>query len=128
MSNLWHCILGPRLFRIYTQIEQSSNGGDGSIYTPNSCERLGNIITKGINVMWNIGLYTSPFIITYLYKKNYFCYMGCLSLGRFATGIGLLFVVGMIIKGLGRCVDSTYLEFLDVLKTARRNYTIENKR
>ncbi|KAL7642335.1 UNVERIFIED_CONTAM: hypothetical protein RMT77_006896 [Armadillidium vulgare] len=127
MSNLCHCILGPRLYRIYNQIEQNSNGGDGTIYTPNSCERLGNIVTKGINVMWNIGLYTSPFIITYLYKKNYFCYMGCLSLGRFATGIGLLFVVGMIMKGLGRCVDSTYLEFLEVLKAARRNYSIENK-
>ncbi|XP_076057452.1 phosphatidylserine lipase ABHD16A isoform X2 [Oratosquilla oratoria] len=126
MISLWSCIVGPRVYRLY-EVITAANETESQSYTPNTFEKCGNQIMQGINIMWNIGLYTSPLIVTYLWRREYFCLMGCVSVVKFGMGIGLLMVVALALRGLGRNTNSQYTTFLKKLNEAQANYNSSNK-
>nr|CAD7439372.1 unnamed protein product [Timema bartmani] len=40
--------------------------------------------------MWNVGIYTSPFLATVLWRRGYFVIDGVTTIAKFLTGIGLV--------------------------------------
>lgn len=73
--------------------------------------------------MWNIGYYTSPLIITFLYRRGYFVAESITSFAKVSTGIGLLVVISLCMRGFGRSSSPTYRNFVKALEDAKANTT-----
>lgn len=64
--------------------------------------------------MWNIGYYTSPIILTFLVRRGYFAVESMLSLVKFAAGIGVLLMISLCMRGIGRSKSDSYVNFMKV--------------
>lgn len=73
--------------------------------------------------MWNISCYTSPLIITFLYRRGYFVAESITSFAKVSTGIGLLVVISLCMRGFGRSTSSSYTNFVKALEKAKSNVT-----
>lgn len=71
--------------------------------------------------MWNIGYYTSPLIITFLYRRGYFVAESITSFAKVSTGIGLLVVISLCMRSIGRSSSISYTKFVRALEAARAN-------
>lgn len=76
--------------------------------------------------MWNISYYTSPLIITFLYRRGYFVTESITSLAKVSTGIGLLVVISLCVRGFGRSSSASYRNFVKVLEQAKSSVTNTN--
>ncbi|XP_069979617.1 phosphatidylserine lipase ABHD16A isoform X2 [Penaeus vannamei] len=112
MSLFWSCLVGPRLYSVYGQIR---SGKQVIPYVANALEQFGNNIMKGLNIMYNIGYFASPFIAYSVYQWEYSSYI---TAAKYGTGLGLLLIVAMIIRGFGRRFNPTYTTFIKVLNKA----------
>lgn len=121
ISQLWKCLNGPRLYRVYQEYQDQ----ESIVYDPNIVERTGNKIVQGLNIMVYVGLYTSPFLASFLYKKDFFSVAGIISIGNIATGLSILLMVGFLCRGIGRSFNPTYTTFLDVLQQSTQQYNNE---
>lgn len=74
-----------------------------------------------LTLIWNIGYYTSPLIITFLYRRGYFVAESISSLAKVSTGIGLLVVISLCIRGIGRSKSVIYTKFVKALIEAQSN-------
>ncbi|EFX64945.1 hypothetical protein DAPPUDRAFT_65805 [Daphnia pulex] len=74
---------------------------------------------------WSIqlGIYTSPFVIWILHKKNFFCYDGIHSLMRFTAICTFLCASSLTARAFGRLNNPHYIKFINHLEVAR----VENK-
>lgn len=81
-----------------------------------------------MNILWNVGLYTSPFIGGIMYRKGYFVHENLPMLSKFATTVGVLYVSSLCIRGFGRANNETYQNFLKALQNAKKNMNVENKK
>lgn len=75
--------------------------------------------------MWNISFYTSPLIVTFLYRRGYFVAESISSFAKLSTGIGLLVVISLCMRGIGRSQTKIYSKFLKSLEAAKANATSE---
>lgn len=80
-----------------------------------------------MNVIWNIGYYTSPLIVTFLYRRGYFVADSISTAGRISTSIGLLVFVSLCIRSLGRAQNATYMKFMRTLNTTSSAKTAADK-
>lgn len=71
--------------------------------------------------MWNISYYTSPLIITFLYRRGYFVAESITSFAKVSTGIGLLVVISLCMRGFGRSSNASYRNFVKALEQAKEN-------
>lgn len=71
--------------------------------------------------MWNISYYTSPLIITFLYRRGYFVAESITSFAKVSTGIGLLVVISLCMRGFGRSNSANYTKFVKALQDAKAN-------
>lgn len=71
--------------------------------------------------MWNLSYYTSPLIITFLYRRGYFVVESINSMAKVSTGIGLLVVISLCMRGLGRSQTKAYTKFAKALENLRGN-------
>jgi len=117
ITHLYRCIVGPRLYRVYPEYEDH----ESVEYDANVIERVGNKIIQGLNIMVYVGLYTSPFTASYLYKRDYFSIAGVISIGNLAIGLSILLLVGFFIRGVGRSFNPTYNTFLDILRQSQQD-------
>ncbi|XP_064649603.1 phosphatidylserine lipase ABHD16A-like [Lineus longissimus] len=124
MASLWKCIFGPRLHRIHRR----SPVTEGKAHEANLIENGGDQVIRWIRLCYSISYYTSPILATFLYRRGYFTVDGGLSMVRFLSNIGVLFVGAFILRGIGRYRNEDYITFLTVLVNATRDYTPENKR
>lgn len=76
-----------------------------------------------LSVMWNISYYTSPLIITFLYRRGYFVVESINSMAKVSTGIGLLVVISLCMRGFGRSQTRAYTKFVKALEEAKKNPT-----
>lgn len=76
--------------------------------------------------MWNISYYTSPLIITFLYRRGYFVAESITSFAKVSTGIGLLVVISLCMRGFGRSSSASYRNFVKVLEQAKANVSNHN--
>lgn len=72
-------------------------------------------------MMWNISYYTSPLIITFLYRRGYFIAESITTMAKFSTGIGILVVISLCIRGFGRSQSKGYTKFVKTLEAAKAN-------
>lgn len=71
--------------------------------------------------MWNISYYTSPLIVTFLYRRGYFVAESIASMAKISTGIGLLVVISLCMRGIGRSQSKVYTKFAKALEMAKAN-------
>ncbi|XP_055534912.1 phosphatidylserine lipase ABHD16A [Wyeomyia smithii] len=106
-------LLTPKLFKEYD--------GTKEMYEPGALEKYGDQLLTALNLMWSFGYYTSPLLITFLYRRGYFVADSVGTLAKFTTGIGLLVAVSLCMRGLGRSMNVVYLRFAECLESAKRN-------
>lgn len=71
--------------------------------------------------MWNLSYYTSPLIITFLYRRGYFIAESITSFAKVSTGIGLIVMISLCVRGLGRSQTRSYTKFVRALEEAKMN-------
>lgn len=71
--------------------------------------------------MWNISYYTSPLIITFLYRRGYFVAESITSFAKVSTGIGLIVMISLCMRGFGRSQARSYTKFVKALEEAKAN-------
>jgi hypothetical protein len=78
---------------------------------------------------WSIqlGIYTSPFVIWILHKKNFFCFDGFHSLMRFTAICTFLCASSLTARAFGRLSNPHYVKFINHLEVARVNYNSNTK-
>lgn len=113
-SHLWSCIRGHRVYRVYTagETEQSQP------YASNPLEHGSQQVIKGVTILANIGLYVSPIVLLYLWRRDYTMEMACVSVAKLTAGFTLLVLVSMVIRGIGRSLNPSYNSFIVALKEA----------
>ncbi|XP_023234088.1 protein ABHD16A-like [Centruroides sculpturatus] len=116
------CVFSPRLYRIYKHGDER-----GSMYNANIVEAYSDTVVKSISVAWSVIIYTCPFIITILYKRGFYSVDGIFTLGRFAGYLSLLLLSSLCLRGIGRCSNCNYMNFLSVLERSQKSLTKENK-
>lgn len=77
--------------------------------------------------MWNVGVYTSPFIVGIMYRKGYIINENVPVLSKFLTTVGVLYVSSLCIRGFGRANNEVYKKFLKTLQNANKEMSTENK-
>ncbi|XP_018335468.1 protein ABHD16A [Agrilus planipennis] len=113
----------PRLVKIYgnspLQVER--------VYEPNLFEKWSDQIINSIYMLWKLGLYGSPLLVGYFYRKGYLTSDYFITLTKFVTSIGVILVVSFCVRGFGRSTNSVYQKFLKTLKDADTDLTPSNK-
>ncbi|XP_013189456.1 phosphatidylserine lipase ABHD16A isoform X2 [Amyelois transitella] len=110
MKLLMKCILAPRLLKIY------KDGPQDNMYQPLPLERWSDKVITTTSTIFNICIYTSPFICMYVYKKGLSVIEeNKYGLLRFFSGIGCLLVLSYVLRGVGRVYNQKYSEFIKAL-------------
>lgn len=74
--------------------------------------------------IYNIGIYTSPFIFMYIYKRGFFAMEETRSLARFLGGVGCLIALSFLIRSVGRAFNPQYTAFLKALTSSNTDQKI----
>lgn len=106
-------IFTPRLLKEYD--------GSRENYEPGTLEKYGDQLLTALNLMWSFSYYTSPILVSYLYRRGYFVAESVGTFAKVTTGIGLLVAVSLCMRGLGRSMNMVYVRFAETLENARRN-------
>lgn len=77
--------------------------------------------------MWNLSYYTSPLIITYLYRRGYFVAESITSFAKVSTGIGLIVMISLCMRSFGRSQTGSYKKFFEALTEAKANPKAKDK-
>ncbi|TMW51494.1 hypothetical protein DOY81_003399 [Sarcophaga bullata] len=78
-----------------------------------------------INLMWNIGFYTSPLLATFLYRRGYFVMDSITTLAKISTSIGLIVIISMVMRGLGRTQSASYTKMIKAMELLKSPKTEE---
>ena len=128
ISHFFTCLSGPTLYKMYRQAGRLGQGHHGTEkYAANAVERYGGIVMSCISTLWSFTIYTSPFILTTLYRRDMFTPTGAVTLSKFFMSFCVVYVLSMNVRALGRATNPSYKEFLDVLTSALRDFKPENK-
>ena len=123
MSYVIRSLFGPTLNRIY----QPASGLDFR-YEGNAAERYGSLVISAIRSVLTLGYYTSPFLVVYLYRRNWYTPTGSLLLMEILVGFGCIYSTAFCLRAVGRGLNPDYRRFIDVLDEATRRFDAENKR
>lgn len=117
IRNFLHCLRGPALFRVH-----KSTHHNGIDYFPTVSESYGNYGTNGLCVMKSLFIYTSPFIISYLYRRDYLTTsQGIVTCVTFFSCIAIVYAGATLLKGIGRFNNPLYRAFIhQVLEPLRQ--------
>ncbi|KAK6627645.1 hypothetical protein RUM44_010124 [Polyplax serrata] len=122
IRKLWEFMFSPTLYGVYR------DGGPQALYDPNSFEKFGDQVINSFMVLWNVGLYSSPIIATFLYKKGYIVFESIVIVTKILIGIGVVMSSSYCIRGLGRLNNPIYVNFYDVLVAAKKSLNKDTKR
>ncbi|XP_055910639.1 phosphatidylserine lipase ABHD16A [Eupeodes corollae] len=112
-------IFAPKLFMEYGM------GSLQKMYEPGGLEKFGDQILSTLSMMWNIGYYSSPLIVTFLYRRGYLVADSISSLAKFTTSIGIIVVLSMCMRGIGRSQSRSYNKLVKALEQARSSNNSE---
>ncbi|XP_061388789.1 phosphatidylserine lipase ABHD16A [Musca vetustissima] len=110
-------ILGPKLYMEY--------GMGMKMYEPNGLEKFGDQILSTLNLVWNIGFYSSPIIATLLYRRGYFVMDSIATLAKLSTSIGIIVAISMVMRGLGRSQSASYTKMIKAMEMLKSPKTEE---
>lgn len=77
--------------------------------------------------MWNLSYYTSPLIITFLYRRGYFVAESITSFAKVSTGIGLIVMISLCMRSFGRSQTRAYTKFVEALNEAKADPKAKEK-
>lgn len=115
-------IFGPTLYRIYQLGSEPSH-----VYEPNIAESFADSVIKWVKICCSISYWTSPLLLTFLYRRGTFTAPGLVSLGNYGIGLGILVIVAVFVRAFGRLMNQEYRSFLQVLTNAQANFTSNTK-
>lgn len=75
------------------------------------------MVISTVHTLLNISMYTSPFIIMYIYKRGFFTIDEMKSVGRFFGGLTVILAFSLFVRGFGRITSTRYVQFIKALKT-----------
>ncbi|KAL1517355.1 hypothetical protein ABEB36_001126 [Hypothenemus hampei] len=116
LNSILKCMFSPRLIQMYHNASERH-------YKPLPLEKWSDRVIRSFYIAWKFGLYTSPFLGVILYSRNYLLPQTLWEVSKLAAGMGVLLFVTFCTRALGRSMNFTYLEFLDVLTKAQENIT-----
>lgn len=61
---------------------------------------------------WSIGVYTSPFICMYMYRRGMYTIQESKSMLPLIGSLGCILTFSLILRGIGRAMNPKYTEFL----------------
>lgn len=85
--------------------------------------------TFQLNLVFNISYYTSPVLVTFLYRRGYFDLKVIASFDKVAVGLGMLIAIAFCMRGLGRERSKVYKSFFksfQVAKASPKNEELRN--
>lgn len=80
-----------------------------------------------LSLMWNLSYYTSPLIITFLYRRGYFVAESITSFAKVSTGIGLIVMISLCMRSYGRSQTRAYTKFVEALNEAKADPKAKEK-
>uniref|UniRef100_A0A1B0AR55 Phosphatidylserine Lipase ABHD16 N-terminal domain-containing protein n=1 Tax=Glossina palpalis gambiensis TaxID=67801 RepID=A0A1B0AR55_9MUSC len=78
-----------------------------------------------LNLMWNISFYASPLLVTFLYRRGYFVVESISTIAKISTSIGLILMVSMIMRGMGRNQSQSYTRMIKAMELLKSPNTEE---
>ncbi|XP_037933961.1 phosphatidylserine lipase ABHD16A [Teleopsis dalmanni] len=120
--SFFKCIFGPKLY-----LEYGSSPAQ-KMYEPVGLEKFGEQILYTLSLMWNLSYYTSPLIVTFLYRRGYFVTDSISSMAKFTTSIGLIVIISLCMRGIGRSQNRSYVKLIKALETQKSNVTNDEKK
>ncbi|KAL4717591.1 hypothetical protein ACJJTC_000740 [Scirpophaga incertulas] len=114
MKLTWRCMFGPQLFKIY------KDGPLEAMYQPQGLEKWCDKVISTTQILYNILLYTSPIVGTYIYRRGIFEHDECKFLIRSIGGLSCIFVLSFITRGFVRVRKQQYVELITALHRSDR--------
>lgn len=121
--NLYRCCRGPRLFR-----KHSDDTHQGKAYVPNIIESGADKVINVIRFCYSFTYWTSPVVLTILYRRGYFTQEGGKTLLGYVLSISFVYGLAYMLRGIGRAYNSDYTLFLEVLLAAEKSCTLQNRK
>ncbi|KAH8323968.1 hypothetical protein KR074_002425 [Drosophila pseudoananassae] len=112
-------VFGPNLYMEYKGVPEPQR----KIYDAGAAERFGEQILSTLSVMWSVGYYTSPLIATFLYRRGYLVADSMPALAKITTSVGLIVIISLFMRGLGRKQSRSYSNMMKALVNARQAKT-----
>lgn len=97
----------------------------GKANNDNKLTSLNKFPTLQLNLMWNISFYTSPLLVTFLYRRGYFVMESISTITKISTSIGLIVMVSMIMRGMGRSQSPSYARMIKAMELLKSPNTEE---
>ncbi|XP_076436481.1 phosphatidylserine lipase ABHD16A-like [Babylonia areolata] len=123
MATVFRTLSGPRLIRLL-----KSDNREGRDYVPNFLESSGDKFMQVIHACWSISWWSSPVIMTVLYRRGYFSHEGMVSLSKFLFSVGVVYAGAFCLRGLGRLTNPDYTLFINILIQVLQSPTASAKR
>jgi len=76
-----------------------------------------------LSVMWSVGYYTSPLLVTFLYRRGYLVTDSLPTLAKITTSVGLIVIISLVMRGLGRKQSRSYSNMMKALVRAKASKT-----
>ncbi|XP_028156321.1 protein ABHD16A isoform X3 [Ostrinia furnacalis] len=84
-------------------------------YQPQGIEKWTDKFVGSANTLYNIGYYTSPFILMYAWRRGFISSFETLFLVQCLGGMSCLLVIAVILRGIARAMNPKYVEFVNAL-------------
>ncbi|KAL8568210.1 hypothetical protein ACOMHN_027733 [Nucella lapillus] len=123
MATVFRSLTGPRLIRLL-----KSDNREGKDYVPNILESSGDKFMQVIQACWSISWWSSPVIMTVLYRRGYFSHEGMVSVSKFLFSVGIVYAGAFCLRGLGRLTNPDYTMFISVLIQTLHSPSLPHKR
>jgi len=100
----------------------------GSVsYSGNALERYSTTVINSIQTALSVSIYTSPLILTWLYRRDFFTSEGLAYLTKTVCGITMVYLCAFYIRGIGRVFNPVYRHFIDIHTKCMQNLSTENR-
>ncbi|XP_064541735.1 phosphatidylserine lipase ABHD16A [Drosophila montana] len=110
-------IFGPKLYMEYRGVHEPQR----KMYEPGPAEKFGEQILSTLSVVWSVSYYTSPLIFTFLYRRGYFVADSMPTLAKLTTSVGLIVIISLFMRGVGRRQSRAYTSMINALTVAKVN-------
>ncbi|XP_030561045.1 phosphatidylserine lipase ABHD16A [Drosophila novamexicana] len=115
--SFFNYIFGPKLYMEYRGVHEPQR----KMYEPGPAEKFGEQILSTLSVVWSVSYYTSPLIFTFLYRRGYFVADSMPTLAKLTTSVGLIVIISLFMRGVGRRQSRAYTSMINALTLAKVN-------
>ncbi len=90
-------------------------------------ESWGQSIVSWVKFLTELGVYMSPFLLPYFFRRLEGLRQNPRPLADFAFGVYCFYFLGLLLRAYGRFNNPTYKEFAEVLRKAKLDFSTEAK-